>query len=316
MTPAISIIVPVYKAESYLHHCVESLLAQTFTDFEVLLIDDGSPDRSGEICDEYAYKDSRIRVIHKSNGGVSSARQCGLDHAQGEYVIHADPDDWVESEMLEELYRIAKEGDADADMVICDYYVNFGQKQSYKKQEPSALDSEAIQRELFQQLHGSCCNKLVSRACYSENNVKFPEGISFCEDLVFNVRLLQYAKCIRYLPLAFYHYEQCTNENSIVHSYSMKRYEEDCRLLEIIQTLPLKKSVLQEASENVALGIAWRAFKEKLFCAHEYRKRFSQYRNAAIRHKGLKYKIFVYAACIGLQDVVHPLLNLIRRRNQ
>ena len=80
--PSISVIIPVYKAEKYLHRCIDSLLAQTFTDFEILLIDDGSPDRSGEICDEYAAKDSRIRVIHKENGGVSSARQCGIDNAQ------------------------------------------------------------------------------------------------------------------------------------------------------------------------------------------------------------------------------------------
>ena len=94
--PKVSIIVPVYKAEKYLNRCVDSILAQTFTDFELLLIDDGSPDRSGEICDEYAKKDSRIRVIHKENGGVSSARQRGLDESIGEYTIHADPDDWVE----------------------------------------------------------------------------------------------------------------------------------------------------------------------------------------------------------------------------
>ena len=101
VSPRVSIIVPVYKAEAYLHRCVESLLAQTFTDFEILLIDDGSPDRSGEICDEYAAKDPRVRVFHKENGGVSSARQCGMDHAEGEYTIHADLYDCVEPNMLE-----------------------------------------------------------------------------------------------------------------------------------------------------------------------------------------------------------------------
>lgn len=106
--PKVSIIVPVYKAEGYLHRCVDSILAQTFTDWELLLIDDGSPDRSGEICDEYAQKDSRVRVIHKENGGVSSARQRGQDEACGEYTIHVDPDDWVEPTMLEELYQKPK----------------------------------------------------------------------------------------------------------------------------------------------------------------------------------------------------------------
>lgn len=103
--PKISIIVPVYKAETYLHRCVDSILAQTFTDWELILVDDGSPDQSGKICDEYAKKDQRVKVIHKENGGVSSARQRGLDESVGEYTIHADPDDWVEPEMLDELYN-------------------------------------------------------------------------------------------------------------------------------------------------------------------------------------------------------------------
>ena len=120
--PKISVIVPVYKAEKYIRRCVDSILAQTFTDFELLLVDDGSPDNSGAICDEYAARDSRVKVFHKENGGVSSARQMGLDNSLGEYVIHADPDDWVEPDMLQELYSEAQQ--SGADMVICDFYIN------------------------------------------------------------------------------------------------------------------------------------------------------------------------------------------------
>ena len=98
-TTSVSVIIPVYKAEQYIHHCLDSLLAQTFKDFEIILIDDGSPDKSGEICDSYAAADNRIKVIHKKNGGVSSARQCGIDHAVGEYTIHVDPDDWTEPDI-------------------------------------------------------------------------------------------------------------------------------------------------------------------------------------------------------------------------
>ena len=120
-TPSISVIIPVYKAEKYLYRCVDSFLRQTFSDFEVLLIDDGSPDNSGKICDAYSVQDKRIKAFHKTNEGVSSARQYGLDHAEGEYVIHADPDDWVEPTMLEELYQNAVQNNAD--MVICDFWV-------------------------------------------------------------------------------------------------------------------------------------------------------------------------------------------------
>ncbi len=93
--PKISVIVPVYNVEQYLPRCIDSILAQTFTDFELLLIDDGSRDNSGKICDEYAEKDSRIRVFHKENGGVSSARNVGLDNTCGEYVSFIDSDDWI-----------------------------------------------------------------------------------------------------------------------------------------------------------------------------------------------------------------------------
>lgn len=105
--PKISVIVPVYKAEKYLRKCVDSILNQTFSNFELILVDDGSPDQSGQICDEYAGKDKRINVIHKKNDGVSAARQSGLDASSGDYVIHADPDDWVEPQMLKELYAKA-----------------------------------------------------------------------------------------------------------------------------------------------------------------------------------------------------------------
>lgn len=101
INPIISVIVPAYNAEKYLRRCIDSILAQTFTDFELLLIDDGSTDKSGEICDEYADKDARIRVFHKPNGGVSSARNVGLDNALGEYICFCDADDWVDTHWLQ-----------------------------------------------------------------------------------------------------------------------------------------------------------------------------------------------------------------------
>ena len=97
LTPKISVIVPVYNTAKYLHRCLDSILQQSFKDFEVLLVDDGSTDNSGEICDEYAAKDSRVRVFHKENGGVASAREIGIENAVGLYSIHVDSDDWTES---------------------------------------------------------------------------------------------------------------------------------------------------------------------------------------------------------------------------
>lgn len=239
-TPKISVIVPVYKAEAYLHRCVDSLLVQTFTDFEILLVDDGSPDRSGEICDEYARKDKRVRVFHKENGGVSSARQCGMDHAWGEYTIHADPDDWVDPTMLEELYQKAKE--EDADMVICDFYEERKNKTIYVRQQPSSLDHETVLCELFQQLHGSCCNKLVRRACYREFGVRFPEELSCCEDLYVNACLAAEDIKIVYLSKAFYHYDQVINGNSLVHRSLEIMLQQEKKLLSLLEKLGVLKS--------------------------------------------------------------------------
>ena len=234
--PKISVIVPVYKAEKYLHKCVDSLLAQTFTDFEILLIDDGSPDKSGEICDEYAEKDSRIRVFHKENGGVSSARQCGLDNARGEYVIHADPDDWVEANMLEELYAKAKE--VDADMVICDYWLDFHSKSICARQEIFEESPNVILRKLLrQELHGSCCNKLVRTSLFAKYDISFPVDIIRWEDLFVICNLLLHNINVFYIPLAFYHYNQYSNNESIIRKPSMEGVKSQIRFCNYFQSI-------------------------------------------------------------------------------
>lgn len=219
--PKVSIIVPVFKAEKYLNRCVDSILAQTFTDWELLLIDDGSPDRSGEICDEYAKKDSRIRVIHKENGGVSSARQRGLDESIGEYTIHADPDDWVEPEMLDELYKKAKE--EDADMVICDFICEYKTGSVVCEQNVKNCNSESILKQMFsQQLPGMCWNKLVRRKCYFDYDIRFPHNIILWEDLSVACSLLAHSIKCAYLPKALYHYDLVLNNNSIVRYPTLK----------------------------------------------------------------------------------------------
>lgn len=231
--PKISIIVPIYKAEAYLHKCIDSILSQTFTDYEIILIDDGSPDNSGQICDNYANKDSRIKVIHKKNGGVSKARQSGLDNARGEYLIHVDPDDWIETTMLEELYSKAIE--TDADMVFCDYYENQGETQKYVTQKPTKETPECVlEGLLMQQLHGSCCNKLIKRVCFNKYNICFPNNFNLGEDLYVNAILCSKIQNIKYLPKAFYHYDQTVNVNSYTTSNSreklMDRYYMICAL--------------------------------------------------------------------------------------
>lgn len=269
--PKVSIIVPVYKAEAYLHRCVDSILAQTFTEWEMILVDDGSPDRSGEICDEYAKKDSRIRVIHKENGGVSSARQRGLDESIGEYTIHADPDDWVEPTMLAEMYQKAK--DEDADIVMTDFFQNKGHCQEYIGQKPKEINRKEVLRELlFQQLHGSCCNKLVRRVCYSRYGICFPYGMCCWEDLYVNVCLLTNDVKITYLPKAFYHYDCAENQNSLVRKPSKQTVLSQRHFIDTLR--PVLGDYYEDAFYKMKVQTKELAWRYDVMNEYEYKSLF------------------------------------------
>lgn len=315
--PKISVIVPVYKAEKYLHRCVDSILNQTFTDFEVLLIDDGSPDRSGEICDEYAKKDSRVRVFHKENGGVSSARQCGLDNSRGEYVIHADPDDWVEPDMLECLYSKVKQDDAD--MVICDYFINLSHKEIYHSQKPDSLDSDSVLKGLFLYLHGSCWNKLVRSKCIHKYKIKFNPELSFCEDLNYNSSLLLNDIKISYLPKAFYHYDQFSNDSSIVRqTYSDAKYDSDVRLYEIMTEMLRNNAAYEDCKSNMGYLVVLRAFEANVYNSSEFRQRCKRFTSCVIKRKRIRlpYRLIYILSCIGLYRLMYNFMSLLVKIKQ
>ena len=255
----VSIIVPVYKVEKYIRQCVDSLLAQTYRNIEVILVDDGSPDNCGAICDEYAAKDSRVKVIHQQNGGVSVARQTGIDHATGEYSIHADPDDWVELNMIEEL--VAKAVANNADMVICDFYRESKSDRIHVCQNPgNDLSASAVLRKILsQQLHGSCWNKLVNRSRIE--GIGFtPEDLCILEDELYNIRILARKIKVSYLPKALYHY-RIDNENSLCNTISDKSFKLKVKAVSEIESFclanvagiaffdffPIKRNVLFDA---------------------------------------------------------------------
>ena len=185
--PIISIIIPAYKAENYIRKCLDSIVYQTLKDIEIIIVDDCSPDCTGYICDEYARKDTRIRVIHKKkNGGVGAARQAGLESAKGEYVIHADPDDWMEPKMLEDLYITAKE--TNADLVFCDFYQDYadGRSKYMSQQLCNPITNKNMLIAILEgNIHGSCSNKLIKREQILKYRLKFVSGINTCEDRQF-----------------------------------------------------------------------------------------------------------------------------------
>ena len=170
--PKISVIVPVYNVEKYLHRCINSILAQTFTDFELLLIDDGSKDNSGAICDEYATRDSRVRVFHKENGGASSARNQGLDNASGEWIAFVDSDDYVLHDFMETYMMMCKDY---TDLCICGITPDYSISADYKI-EKASIDYEgnikdALLLLLNCQMIGSLCNKLFKRTIIESNSL-------------------------------------------------------------------------------------------------------------------------------------------------
>lgn len=320
-SPAISVIVPIYNAEKTIRKCVDSLLAQTFEDFEVLLIDDGSPDQCGAICDEYAQQDSRVRVIHQENQGVSAARQCGMDNAQGEYTIHADPDDWVEPNMLEELYKKAKEDDAD--MVICDYFEDGILSSRYVKQKLKSLYHLDVLYQLFEDLHGSCWNKLIRRKFFSTYNVSFPNGISYCEDQYVIVSLLKHPLKVAYLESAYYHYVN-TNFQSLSRKYSKNSYEEDLVILEIFSELLNGTEIYEKGRNTKVSSLVSRAFYygREIFDSATFKSLFFPYRMVFIKAKvgHLYERPLFFFSCIGFYksmffifESLHKLKNLFSK---
>lgn len=268
----VSVIVPVYNAESTISKCLDSLVNQTLSGWEVILVDDGSTDSSGKICDSYEEKSvelykgkGEIHVIHRENGGVSAARQTGLDAAKGEYVIHVDPDDWVEPNMLKELYDLAKI--ENVDMVICDFISEINGKLYYKSQSPTSLCHCDVLNDMFGKIHGSCCNKLVRRECILQCDAHFPIGINYCEDVCFNVQLLKHDIKIAYLNRAYYHYVQ--KSTSLTNNYTLTSFENQKRFVDFLITqLPsnsqpiVKSKVLIKKLVFRAAVLSRRDFKE------------------------------------------------------
>lgn len=210
MKPAVSIIVPVYNAQQSIRRCVDSILNQEFVDFEAILVDDGSTDESGSICDEYAQRDSRIRVIHKPNTGVSDSRNIAIKAARGEYLQFMDSDDWITTDATSLFYKAAKEHGCD--MVIADFYRVVGQRVSQK----GDIDAdEVMTREEFAShmmenpadfYYGVLWNKFFKKEIVEKYQLRMDKNISWCEDFMFNLEYIRHTESIYALGVPVYYY--------------------------------------------------------------------------------------------------------------
>lgn len=256
--PKISVIVPIYNVEKYLDDCMHSLLNQTLRDIEIIMVDDESPDNCPKMCDEYAKRDSRIKVIHKKNAGLGFARNSGLDIATGEFVAFIDSDDFIDLNMFEHLYQIAKEYHADEVRCGVKFYVGgkFSERHDVNKLTVFS-GKEAVtdfmldvvgplpecKRDVKYMMSSCCC--IHSRKVIEDYHVRFlSERECLSEDLIWDVDLFPKMNSIVYVPECHYAYRM--NPTSITHQYSREKYKRNYKFFEILESklsekLPLEK---------------------------------------------------------------------------
>lgn len=271
--PKISVIVPVYNAEEYLHRCVDSIFAQTFADFELLLIDDGSKDNSGAICDEYAAKDSRVRVFHKENGGVSSARNMGLDNAKGEWICFVDSDDWVEKEYLEVLYQ-----DGKFDFVTCYWTIlnceTFQSTIPESKEYVGILNVKSFFDNNIHRLSCPVC-RLYNKSIILEHNIRFDQKMSFAEDALFNITYFLNVKSVKQTSDILYNYEKHNGSLSNIAVPWEQLDHAICRIGDGIRNLEGKFSW---NADNVYQHYIWRLMLRKHLTFLQYQKSIKECR--------------------------------------
>lgn len=232
----VSIIVPIYNVEKHLDRCMQSLLHQTLREIELILVDDGSPDRCPELCDEYARQDSRIKVIHQKNGGLGFARNSGLEIATGEYVAFCDSDDFVERNMYASLYEEAKA--SDADVVFSNFFIETRKGQWIENKEVSertewrGKEIEAFMLDMVasapymkqeRRYQMSVWHSIYRRSIIEDHAIRFySEREVLSEDFPFQMEYLKHAQKVVYIPQAFYHY--CSNGGSLTHSFNPDKF--------------------------------------------------------------------------------------------
>lgn len=227
--PLVSIIVPVYNTEKYLIKCLDSLLAQTLHDIEILLIDDGSTDSSGMICDNYAHQDKRLQVFHIPNQGVSHARNKGLEIAEGEYILFVDSDDWINNDMIRTLYQLIQS--YQTDLSTCGYIIEDEKGHviyQIEQQIMCILDKWDAIHSLFQDKYykykGNLWDKLFKRTIIDNHHLRFNEDIYYNEDRLFIFQYLNHCQSISYITIPHYHYvmRESSAMNTFQNSYNEK----------------------------------------------------------------------------------------------
>lgn len=240
----VSVIMPVYKVEKYVAKAIESILSQTLREFEFLIVDDGTPDKSGEICDAYAQRDSRIKVIHKENGGAPSARNMAIDIAKGKYLYFLDSDDWTEPTMLQDMYELAE--NHVAQLVISGFYIDTYYSDTeyittdYIPNEAVYQTKDEFRRDAYKLFDKNMLyppwNKLYLASVIKENGLYFPKTL--WDDFPFNLSVIRDIECVAVSPRQYYHFLRARAESETakyIPTMYEKREEEHGWMLELYQ---------------------------------------------------------------------------------
>lgn len=304
----VSVIIPVYNAEHTVCRMLDSLVNQTLRDIEILVIDDGSTDSTPEILDRYSSFDSRVKVFHKENGGVASARQMGIENAKGEYSIHADADDWVELTMIDDMYRNAKK--LDADIVISDYYKNkSGDDRSILCANASFVTSplDLMYDILTGKIFGALWNKMIKMTAINHSHARFIEGVNYSEDVLFLAQILCRINVkIAYVNQSYYHYVM--NENSITKSVSYKTFKElDLYFKSLVPMLPNEER-FNDIAKTFPLAIFSTGFLNGYFEKESICDEFQKVKHYAYKTNSLRWKLGYFCVEMHLFNIAKKLL--------
>lgn len=276
----ISVIIPVFNVESYLTRCLESVIGQTLTDLEIILVDDGSTDQSGEICDSYAKKDSRIQVIHKKNGGLSSARNAALDRCSGAYIGFLDSDDYIEPEYYEKLLRAITE--SDSDIAVAGFARDNGLRIAKTKMSSRLLNNNhAVYEDYLSSvgINHMVVNKLYRASLLSD--LRFPEDIKRNEDVWFTTSILTKVSKAVFVPDCYY--TIFIRENSLVRSQFS---EKDLFLLKVTE---FRQNLIKERYADLYHYVAYEmveqiiSIQKKILMQHGLHRNKSDYKDLSSR---------------------------------
>lgn len=315
----ISVIVPVYKVEKYLDRCVASIANQTYQNLEIILVDDGSPDNCPAMCDGWAAKDSRVKVIHKENGGLSDARNAGMDVAAGAYIAFVDSDDWIHSDYIRQLYWAA--ASHDADIAACDFRTVYEEMPDNGLPEAPSIQPCTPEQAIESMTNNSnfravAWNKLYRREVLGKD--RYPKG-RYHEDEFFTYRILDKARRLVYIDLPLYYYFQ--RPGSIMSSISSRHLDALDAYLERLELLRVKYPRLYR-KDKVTFCIACVGFYRQALRQKEERGQMcrrirncrKQVRFTMGELRSLSLRDAVYA--LGSGRLIHPfcaLMNLIGR---